>query len=73
MKACKLFRGLHASATEIFNNAKNNIIPKVLKKYPDVNVIYEGQSESASDTINSMQRWLPVILLLVFFYYCTYL
>ncbi|MCH2020922.1 MAG: efflux RND transporter permease subunit [Saprospiraceae bacterium] len=57
----------NASATEIFNNAKNNIIPKLLQKYPDVNVIYEGQSESASDTIDSMQRWLPVILLLVFF------
>ncbi|MDC0231632.1 efflux RND transporter permease subunit, partial [Aureispira] len=57
----------HASATEIFNNAKNNIIPKLLEKYQDVDVIYEGQSESASDTIDSMKRWLPVILLLVFF------
>lgn len=57
----------NASATEIFNNARDVIIPKLLAKYPSVNVIYEGQSERAGDTTTSMQRWLPVILLLVFF------
>lgn len=56
-----------ASATEIFNNAKNNIIPKILAKYPSVDVVYEGQSERAAETTDSMGRWLPVILLLVFF------
>ena len=56
-----------ASATEIFNNAKDVILPEILKKYADVEVVYEGQSERAAETINSMQRWLPIILLLVFF------
>lgn len=57
----------NASATEIFNNARDVIVPKVLEKHPSVKVIYEGQSERAGDTTSSMQRWLPVILLLVFF------
>ena len=57
----------NASATEIFNECRDSIIPKVLEKYPDVDVIYEGQSERAAETTDSMQRWLPIILLLVFF------
>ena len=57
----------NASATEIFNNVKDNIIPELLAQYPSVDVVYEGQSESAAETIDSMQRWLPIILLLVFF------
>lgn len=57
----------NASATEIFNNAKDNIIPNLLAQYPSVDVVYEGQSERAAETIDSMKRWLPIILLLVFF------
>ncbi len=57
----------NASATEIFNNARDVIVPSVLAKHPSVQVIYEGQSERAGDTTTSMKRWLPVILLLVFF------
>lgn len=57
----------NASATEIFNEAKDIIIPQILAQHPSVDVIYEGQSERAGDTTASMQRWLPIILLLVFF------
>ncbi|BDS12534.1 efflux RND transporter permease subunit [Aureispira anguillae] len=57
----------NASATEIFNHAKDVIIPELLAQYPSVHVIYEGQSERAGDTTASMKRWLPIILLLVFF------
>jgi len=57
----------NASATEIFNECKDEIIPKIIKKYDGIDVVYEGQSERASETTASMQRWLPVILLLVFF------
>ena len=56
-----------ASASEIFSNARDFIVPAVLEKHPSVQVIYEGQSERAEDTTTSMKRWLPVILLLVFF------
>lgn len=56
-----------ASSTEIFNQCKNEILPKILAKYPGVEPVYEGQSERANDTATSMQRWLPIILLLVFF------
>lgn len=57
----------NASATEIFDEAKDEIVPTILAKHPSVQVIYEGQSERAGDTTSSMKRWLPVILLLVFF------
>jgi multidrug efflux pump subunit AcrB len=57
----------NTSATEIFNNARDVIVPGVLERHPSVQVIYEGQSERAEDTTSSMKRWLPVILLLVFF------
>jgi multidrug efflux pump subunit AcrB len=56
-----------ATPTEVFNEFRDNVIPPILSKYSGVDVVYEGQSESAGDTINSMIRWLPIILLLVFF------
>lgn len=55
------------SATEIMGEIRTTVVPKILEKYRGVSVIYEGQSESAADTAASLQRWLPVILLLVFF------
>lgn len=55
------------SATEIMGEIRTMVVPKIVEKYRGVNVIYEGQSERASDTAASLQRWLPVILLLVFF------
>ncbi len=57
----------NASATEIFNEYKDDVIPQILQKYSDIDVVYEGQSERAQETVGSMKRWLPVILLLVFF------
>jgi len=57
----------NASATEIYNNAKNIVIPEILSRYDGVNVLYEGQSERAQETQTSLKRWLPIILLLVFF------
>ena len=58
---------LKTSATEVTSEVQNDIIPPLLEKYPNVQVLFEGQSERAGDTIKSLQRWLPMILLLVFF------
>lgn len=55
------------SATEVTSEVQEEIVPKLLEKYPEVQVIYEGQSERAGDTLGSLRRWLPMILLLVFF------
>jgi len=57
----------NGSVTEVLNNVKAVTVPKILAKHPSVQVIYEGQSERADDTTSSMKRWLPIILLLVFF------
>lgn len=57
----------NASVTEVLNNARESIVPQILAKHPSVQVVYEGQSERADDTTGSMKRWLPIILLLVFF------
>ncbi|MFK7797417.1 MAG: efflux RND transporter permease subunit [Aureispira sp.] len=58
---------LKTSATEVTSEVQNDIIPPLLEKYPNVQVLFEGQSERAGDTLKSLQRWLPMILLLVFF------
>jgi multidrug efflux pump subunit AcrB len=57
----------NASATEIFNEVKNELVPTILAKYPSVDVVYEGQSERAAEATGSIQTFLPLILLLVFF------
>jgi multidrug efflux pump subunit AcrB len=57
----------NASVTEVLNNAREVIVPQILAKHPSVQVVYEGQSERADDTTSSIKRWLPIILLLVFF------
>jgi multidrug efflux pump subunit AcrB len=58
---------LKTSATEVTSDVQNKVLPPLLEKYPNVQVLFEGQSERAADTIKSLQRWLPMILLLVFF------
>ncbi len=55
------------SATAVMGEIRTMAIPKILEKYRGIDVIYEGQSERAADTAASLRRWLPVILLLVFF------
>ena len=67
MEVSASLANIKASATEITSEVQNEMVPKLLAKYPNVQVLYEGQSERAGDTIKSLQRWLPVILLLVFF------
>lgn len=59
-------RDPNASLSDIFNDLKENKIPKILAKYKDVDVVYEGQTENASETTASIKRTMPIILLLVF-------
>ncbi|MGH1334823.1 MAG: efflux RND transporter permease subunit [Aureispira sp.] len=67
MEVSASLANIKASATEITSEIQTEIVPKLLEKYPGVQVLYEGQSERAADTLKSLQRWLPMILLLVFF------
>ncbi|MCP4442376.1 MAG: efflux RND transporter permease subunit [Aureispira sp.] len=59
-------RDPNASLSDIFNDLKEVKVPKILSKYKDVDVVYEGQTENASETTASIQRTMPIILLLVF-------
>ncbi len=54
-----------ASTSEIVSKVQANILPGILAKYPDVDVTFGGQSETAGDTGAAMGRVMPIILLLV--------
>lgn len=67
MEVSASLANIKASATEITSEIQDEVVPTLLEKYPDVQVLFEGQSERAGDTLKSLKRWLPMILLLVFF------
>ncbi len=54
-----------ASASEIVAKVQNEVLPGILAKYPEVDVTFGGQSETAGDTGAAMGRVMPIILLLV--------
>jgi len=54
-----------ASTSEIVSKVQSEILPGILTKYPDVDVTFGGQSETADDTGAAMGRVMPIILLLV--------
>lgn len=56
-----------ATATEVFGDFRDKVLPPIIAKYNGVDVVYEGQSERAAETLDSIKRWLPIVILLVFF------
>ncbi len=54
------------SVSDITNKVKTEIGPAILKKYPNVKVLYEGQNREQERSASSMQRTMPVILFLMF-------
>jgi multidrug efflux pump subunit AcrB len=59
-------KDLSASATEILDNIKMNIMPEILSKYPTVKPLYEGQNREAKKTTDSLNLVGPIILLLIY-------
>lgn len=59
-------KDLSASATEILDNIKTNIMPEILSKYPTVTPLYEGQNREAKKTTDSLNLVGPIILLLIY-------
>ena len=59
-------KDLSASATEILDNIKTNIMPEILSKYPTVTPLYEGQNREANKTTDSLNLVGPIILLLIY-------
>lgn len=56
-----------ASVTEIAAKVQQDIIPRVLAKYPSVKVGFEGQQREQAKTALSARFVMPVVLMLMFF------
>ena len=59
-------KDLDASETEILDNIKSNIMPKILSKYPTVRPLYEGQNREANKTTDSLGKVGWIILGLIY-------
>ena len=59
-------KDLSASATDILDNIKNNIMPEILSKYPTVSPSYEGQNREANKTTNSLNSVGLIVLGLIY-------
>jgi multidrug efflux pump subunit AcrB len=55
------------SVSEALNKVKQEIIVPIQEKYPGMEVVYEGQSESSAETGQSVSGIAPIIMLLAFF------
>lgn len=53
------------SASDQITNIQNNVLPEVLKNYPDVTYSFEGQSREQQKSMGSMKSVVPVILILM--------
>lgn len=55
------------SVSEITTNLKTELIPGILKNYPTVSALYEGQNREQEKSVNSIQKVGIVVLALMFF------
>ena len=55
------------SVSEALADIEYGIISKIEQEYPDLKIVYEGQSETSAETSNSVSKVMPIILLLAFF------
>ena len=58
--------GPQASATDIDNAIKTEILPPILAKYPDVQASFEGQNREVTKSQNSIAKVMPLIFALMF-------
>ena len=57
----------NASVSDITANIENKIVPEILDQYPTVMARYEGQNAEQEKSTASMQKVMPLILLMMFF------
>lgn len=55
------------SVSDITANLKTELVPTVLKGFPTVSAMYEGQDREQEKSTKSMQTIMPIIFLLMFF------
>ncbi len=54
------------SATEILEGLRQNVMPRILAKYPTVTPLYEGQNREAGKLTASVRTVVPAILFLIY-------
>jgi multidrug efflux pump subunit AcrB len=54
------------SASSVMQSIENEIMPEVIKKYPSVSQLYEGQNREAQKVIDSVAWVGPIFLLLIY-------
>lgn len=59
-------KSVDESATEVMDEIKDHIIPKIISKYPTVSASYEGQNREAEKTKKSINSVGLVIILLIY-------
>jgi len=55
------------SVSEMTEAVKSEIVPSILKDYPSVSALYEGQNREQEKTAQSLQTVLPIVLVLMLF------
>ncbi|HAW51167.1 MAG TPA: AcrB/AcrD/AcrF family protein, partial [Flavobacteriales bacterium] len=55
----------YASTTDILESVKQNIVPRLLSRYPDVRIEYMGQQKRAKKSTDSMQYMMLIVLFLM--------
>ena len=55
-----------ASAPEIMQEVKQEMMPVILAQYPNVTPVFEGQNREAQKTGNSAGAVLPIIIFIIF-------
>ena len=55
------------SVADITRELQTDIVPAILRKYPSVDVLFEGENREQEKTTSSLQTTLGIIFLLMFF------
>lgn len=55
----------NGSAPDAIDRIRTEVLEPLLEKYPEIQVLYEGQNREAQKTINSARLVMPLVLLLI--------
>ncbi|MBI1183680.1 MMPL family transporter [bacterium] len=57
---------IKASTSDINAEIENELLPSILAKYPGIQYSFEGQSRQNAKVQNSMQKVMPIVLIIMF-------
>lgn len=56
----------NGSSTDILSDIRENVMPGILAKYPNISVSYEGQNREAGKLTGSAKKVMPIIFFLIY-------